>query len=64
MRSFHSFPVPLASVSELPADSCNEIKASEGGQAVSGNYWLDFTRYGHGNSILVRCDMKTGGKNN
>ncbi|PFX16473.1 Collectin-11 [Stylophora pistillata] len=49
--------VPLGSTRELPARSCQEIKASEGGQAVSGNYWLDSTR--SGNSILARCDMRT-----
>ncbi|XP_066027845.1 protein kinase C-binding protein NELL2 [Pocillopora verrucosa] len=49
--------VPLGSIRDLPAQSCKEIKASEGGQAVSGNYWLDSTR--SGNSILARCDMKT-----
>ncbi|CAH3135337.1 unnamed protein product [Pocillopora meandrina] len=51
--------VPLGSIRELPAESCKEIKASEGGQAVSGNYWLDSTR--SGNSILARCDMRTKG---
>ncbi|KAL9964025.1 hypothetical protein ACROYT_G027598 [Oculina patagonica] len=50
--------VPLGSIPELPADSCGEIKASEGGQAVSGNYWLDSTR--SGNSILTPCNMDTG----
>ncbi|XP_022797968.1 antigen WC1.1-like [Stylophora pistillata] len=50
--------VPLGSTRELPAESCKEIKASEGGQAVSGYYWLDTTR--SGNSILARCDMKMG----
>ena len=54
-----SISVPLGSIRELPAQSCKEIKASEGGQAVSGNYWLDSTR--SGNSILARCDMKTKG---
>ncbi|XP_022801776.1 uromodulin-like isoform X3 [Stylophora pistillata] len=49
--------VPLGSIPELPGDSCKEIKASEGGQAVSGNYWLDSTR--SGDSMLARCDMKT-----
>ncbi|XP_078379743.1 uncharacterized protein LOC144662732 [Oculina patagonica] len=49
--------VPLGSIPELPADSCKEIKASEGGLAVSGNYWLDVTR--SGNSLLARCDMQT-----
>ena len=56
------FPVPLGSIPELPADSCGEIKASEGARAVSGNYWLDFAR--SGSSILARCDMKTESKNN
>ena len=51
--------VPLGSRRELPAESCKEIKASEGEQAVNGNYWLDSTR--SGNSILARCDMKTKG---
>ena len=53
-------PVPLGSIPELPADSCREINASEGGQAVSGPYWLDLTR--SGDSILARCEMKTGSK--
>ena len=44
----------------MPAESCKEIKASEGGKAVSGNnYWMDSTR--SGNSILAGCDMKTEG---
>ncbi|PFX23215.1 Neurogenic locus Notch protein [Stylophora pistillata] len=51
--------VPLGSIPEPPADSCIETKASEGGQALSANYWLDSTR--SGNSILARCDMKTEG---
>ena len=55
-----SIAVPLGSIRELPAESCKEIKASEGGKAVSGNnYWMDSTRTG--NSILARCDMKTEG---
>ena len=54
-----SISVPLGSIRELPAKSCKEIKASEGGQAVSGNYWLDSTT--SGNSILARCNMKTKG---
>ncbi|CAH3135331.1 unnamed protein product [Pocillopora meandrina] len=49
--------VPLGSIRELPAESCKEIKASEGEQAVNANYWLDSTR--SGNSNLARCDMKT-----
>lgn len=49
--------VPLASIPELPADSCKEIKASEQDQAISGKYWLDPMR--SGNSILAFCDMET-----
>ncbi|XP_066025094.1 uromodulin-like [Pocillopora verrucosa] len=46
---------PLGSIRELPAISCKEIKASEGGQAVSGYYWLDLIR--SGDSFLTYCDM-------
>ncbi|KAL9964023.1 hypothetical protein ACROYT_G027596 [Oculina patagonica] len=49
--------VPLGSIPELPADSCSEIKASEGPQAVSGNYWLGSEM--SVSSILARCDMDT-----
>ena len=31
---------PLGSIQELPAESCEEIKASEGEDAISGNHWL------------------------
>ncbi|KAL9963782.1 hypothetical protein ACROYT_G027322 [Oculina patagonica] len=51
--------VPLGSIPELPADSCREIKASEGGQAVSGTYWLDLEK--NGNPLKFYCDMKTDG---
>lgn len=50
------FPVvPLGSLPELPAESCSEIKASEGVAAKSSLYWLDLDR--SGNSIQVYCDM-------
>ena len=56
----HFNAVPLGSIRELPAESCKEIKASEGGKVVSGNnYWMDSTR--SGNSILAGSDMKTEG---
>ncbi|KAL9963777.1 hypothetical protein ACROYT_G027317 [Oculina patagonica] len=51
--------VPLGSVPEMPADSCGEIKASEGGQAVSGSYWLDLEK--NGSPLKVYCDMTTDG---
>ena len=31
---------PLGSTPELPAESCDEIKASEGESGVSGNHWF------------------------
>lgn len=49
----------LGSIPTLPARSCKEIKANEGGQAVSGNSWLDAT--GSGEVILGYCDMNTEG---
>ncbi|KAL9963767.1 hypothetical protein ACROYT_G027306 [Oculina patagonica] len=59
MSLSHSISVPLGSIPELPADSCKEIKASEGGQAVSGNYWLDLER--NGNPLKAFCDTTTDG---
>ena len=55
-------PVPLGSIPELPADSCEEILAREGEKAVSGSYWLDFNR--SGNSLLTHCNMGMRGKQN
>jgi len=49
----------LGSIPTLPAQSCKEIKANEGGQAVSGNSWLDAT--GSGEVTLAYCDMNTEG---
>ena len=54
------FLVPLGSVPEMPADSCNEIRASEGEDAVSGNYWFDSIKPGE--VVLARCDMSKLGK--
>ena len=46
--------VPLGSIPELPAESCSEIKASEGIEMVNGDYWI----YSDGNSQAVpaRCE--------
>ena len=49
------FLVPLGSVPELPAESCAEIRASEGEDVVSGNYWFDSVKPGE--VVLARCDM-------
>ncbi|XP_078364720.1 uncharacterized protein LOC144649139 [Oculina patagonica] len=46
---------PLGSIPELPAQSCQEIKASEGKDTISSKYWLDPT--GTGMAVLVYCDM-------
>jgi len=48
--------VPLGSIPELPAETCKEIKASEG-QLVSGNYW--FSGIKPGMPVLAHCDMET-----
>ncbi|PFX21003.1 Tetratricopeptide repeat protein 28 [Stylophora pistillata] len=50
----------LGAIPELPADTCKEIKSSEGGQAVSGKYWLNFIK--PDTPVLAHCDMKTEGR--
>lgn len=52
--------VPLGSIPELPAQSCREIKASEGEHAVSGSYWIELIHLGK--IIYAECDMETEGK--
>ena len=54
------FLVPLGSVPELPAESCAEIRSSEGEDAVSGNYRFDSIK--PGDVVLARCDMSKLGK--
>ncbi|XP_066016641.1 uncharacterized protein [Pocillopora verrucosa] len=49
--------VLLGSIPELPAETCQEIKMSEGGQAVSGKYW--FHSIVPERTVLAPCDMKT-----
>ena len=51
--------VPLGSIPELPAESCKEIKASEGQQVVSDWYWIYSVI--HGKAVLAYCDMETEG---
>ena len=51
--------VPVGSIPELPVESCKEIKASEGRQAVSGKYWFDSLI--PGKVILAHCNMETEG---
>jgi len=50
----------LGSISELPAETCKEIKASQGGQAFSGKYWFDSIK--PGKTVLAHCDMEKEGK--
>ena len=45
--------VPVGSIPELPAESCAEIKAIEGENAVSGSYWLESTSIG--SAIQAYC---------
>lgn len=54
------FLAALGSIAELPAVSCAEIKASEGEDAVSGNYWLSSIKSGE--VVLAPCNMTTEGK--
>lgn len=49
--------VPLGSVPELPAETCKEIKTSEGGQAVSARYWISSII--PEKIVFAYCDMKT-----
>ena len=49
----------LGSIPELPAETCKEIKMSEG-EAVSRNYW--FSSIKPGMTVLAFCDMETEGK--
>jgi len=56
---YYFYSVPLGSIPELPAETCKEIKASEG-QAVSGKYW--FSGIKPGMPVLAHCDMETEGE--
>ena len=49
---------PLGSISELPAESCDEIKASEGDDAVSGNHW--FMSMIPGEVFQAPCNLPEG----
>ena len=58
-RTAFDLSVPLGSIQELPAESCEEIKRSEG-HAVSGKYW--FSTVKSGTSVLAYCNMETNGR--
>ena len=53
------FKATLGSIPELPAQSCQEIKASEGKDTISSKYWLDPS--GTAAAALVYCDMNLEG---
>ena len=53
---FFYHEAPLGSIKELPAESCSEIKASEGKEMVNGDYWIYSD--GNGQTILARCEGK------
>ena len=53
------FSVPLGSIPEVAAETCHEIKRSEGREAVSGKYWFDSIV--PDNVVLAKCDMETEG---
>ena len=56
LNCFIIFPgvVPLGSIKELPADSCSEIKASEGNEMVNRKYWI----YSDENSEVIEAYCK------
>ena len=46
---------PLGSIQELPAESCGEIKASEGNNMATREYWI-YSDGTAGQAILARCE--------
>lgn len=58
-NSFGLFLVLIGSVAELPAETCKEIKASDGERATSGKYWFDSLLPGE--VIQAECNMETEG---
>ena len=56
--TFFFHPVPLGSIREVPAESCEEIKASEGEEALCKN-WLKPASSAE--STLVHCYLNTKG---
>ena len=57
LRIVISVAAAIGSILEVPAESCNEIKASEEGS--DGRYWLSSILLG--TLVFAYCDMKTGG---
>ena len=59
MMNWLLLSVPLGSIPELPAETCLEIKMSEG-HSISQNYW--FSAVKPGTSVLAHCNMETEGE--
>ena len=54
-RSLYISPaVPLGSIQELPAESCAEIKASEGYKVADSKHWIYSDENG-GQAIQATC---------
>ena len=47
--------MPLGSIPELPAETCGEIKASEGKEMSNSEYWI-YSDGNAGQAILARCE--------
>ena len=52
------YAAPLGSIPELPAESCGEIKASEGNNMENKEYWI-YSDANAGNAILAHCKGKS-----
>ena len=53
--------VPLGSIPELPAVSCQEIKASEGIDTIGNKYWLDSNDTGKASFVYCSNMSLEGG---
>ena len=55
MILFFDLAVPLGSIQELPAETCSEIKASEGNEMVNKEHWI-YSEENAAEAILARCE--------
>ena len=55
MILFFDLAVPLGSIQELPAETCSEIKASEGNEMLNKEHWI-YSEENAGEAILARCE--------
>ena len=46
--------MPLGSIQDLPAESCAEIKASEGNKVAESRHWL-YSDENSGQAVLATC---------